>query len=126
MVDDRCREAGLERGAQLGFVVHEAAAGAAQRVGRPDDQRVVVLGGKRDAGFHVGDDDARRHRLADLEHLALEALAVFGQLDRVERRAEQFDRIALEDAGLGEFDRHVQAGLTAQRRQAARPAARAR
>ena len=72
---------------------------------------------KRDAGLDVGDDDALRHRLADLDHLALEALAVFGQLDRVERRAEQLDGVALQDAGFGEFDREVEPGLPAQRRQ---------
>ena len=98
LVDDRRRQAAGQRGAQLGLVVHEPAAGAAQRVGRPHDQRVVVLGGKRHAGFHVGDDDARRHGFADLDHLGLETLAVFGELDRFERRAEQLDVVALEDA----------------------------
>ena len=57
------------------------------------------------------------HRFADLEHLALEALAVFGEPDRLDRRAEQLDAVALEHAGFVELDREVEAGLPAQRRQ---------
>jgi len=64
-----------------------------------------VFLGKRNAGLDVGDDDARRHRLADFDHLALEAFAIFGELDRVERRAEELDVVAFEDAGCGKFDR---------------------
>ena len=117
LIDDRRRETGCKRRAQFGFIVHEAAAGTAERVCRADDQRVVVLGGERDAGLDVGDHDARRHRLADLDHLGLEPFAIFSELDRVERRPEEFDRVALEDARRRKFNRHVQAGLAAERGQ---------
>ena len=50
LMDDARRETGRQRRAQLGLVVDEAAAGPAQRVGRPNDQRVAVVGGERDAG----------------------------------------------------------------------------
>ena len=76
-----------------------------------------MLGRERDAGLDVGHDQRVRHRLADLDHLGLEALAVFGQLDRLERRAEQLDAVALDDAGVRELDREVEPGLPAQRRQ---------
>ena len=68
--------------------------------------------------------DALRHRLADRAQQVLEQLAVLGLLDRLERRAEQPDVVALEDARVGELDGQVQAGLAAERRQqAVRPLA---
>ena len=58
-------------------------------------------------------------------HLALEALAVFGEFDRLDRRPQQLDVVALEDAGFVEFDGEVEAGLAAERRQQrVRPLAR--
>ena len=44
----------------------------------------------------------RRVRLADPVEQVAERLAVLGHLDRLERRPEQADRVALEDAGLGQ------------------------
>ena len=58
-----------------------------------------------------------RHRLADLDHLGFEALAVFGELDRVERRAQQLDVVLFDHARVGELDREIQPGLAAERRQ---------
>ncbi len=126
LMDQAGRQSRVERFAQLRFVVDDAAAGSAERVRRPNDQRIAFAFGKGDAGLDVGDDLALGHRLADLDHLALEALAVFGQLDRLDRRAEQFDAVSFEDAGFVELDGKVQPGLAAQRRAAGRRAARAR
>ncbi len=117
LVDQRGLEPGLQGGAQLGLVVHHAAAGAAQRVGRPHHQRVARLAREVDAVIGVGDDPRGGHRLADLQHPGLEQLAVFGHLDGLERRAQQLDAVLREHAGLGQLDRQVEPGLAAQGRQ---------
>ncbi len=72
---------------------------------------------KRDALLDVRDDHAFGDRLADFDHFFFEALAVFGELDRVDRRTEQFDAVLLEDTGVVQFDREIQSGLAAERRQ---------
>ena len=43
-----------------------------------------------------------------------ERLAVLGHPDGLERRAEQADVVALEDAGLGERHRQVERGLATE------------
>ena len=58
-----------------------------------------------------------RHVEADLAHRVLEQLAVFGDLDRVDRRADQLDAVLLEHAVLGELDREVERRLAADGRQ---------
>ena len=60
------------------------------------------------------DDRARRIRLADPVEQVAEGLAVLGHPDRLERRPEQPDVVALEDAGLGQRHREVQRGLAAE------------
>ena len=62
----------------------------------------------------VLDDAARRVGLADPVEQVAEGLAVLGHPDRLERRAEQPDRVAVEDAGLGQGRREVERGLAAQ------------
>ncbi len=51
--------------------------------------------------------------LADLLHLALEALAVFGEANRFDRRAEQFDAVPFQHARFVELDGEVEPGLAA-------------
>ena len=60
------------------------------------------------------DDEARRVRLADPVEQVAERLAVLGHPDRLERRAEQADRVALEDARLGHRGDQVERGLAAE------------
>ena len=106
----------------------DAAAGPAERERRPDDRRQAdrrerLVG--RGVALRLGralDDDARRVRLADPVEQVAERLAVLGHPDRLERRAEEADRVALEDAGLGHRGRQVERGLAAEPgQQALRP-----
>ena len=60
------------------------------------------------------DDRARRVRLADPIEQVAERLAVLGHPDRLERRPEEPDRMALEHAGLGQRRRQVERGLAAE------------
>ena len=55
-----------------------------------------------------------RVRLADPVEQVAERLAVLGHPDRLERRAEQADRVALEDARVGHRGRQVERGLAAE------------
>ena len=118
---DRARaQAGPDDLAVGGLGLDDAAAGAAERVGRPDDRRqadrverhlrrVLAL-----LGRGALDDEAGRVRLVDPVEQVAERLAVLGHVDGLERRAEQADRVALEDAGLGEGRREVEGRLAAQ------------
>ena len=60
------------------------------------------------------DDEARGVGLVDPVEQVAERLAVLGHVDRLERRAEQADRVALEDAGPGHGRGEVQRRLAAQ------------
>ncbi len=50
---------------------------------------------------------------ADLAHRVFEEQAIFGLLDGVDFRADQFDAVLIEHAGLGQFDGEIQTGLAA-------------
>ena len=54
---------------------------------------------------------------ADLPHRVLEQQTVFGLLDGVDFGADQFDAVALEHAGFGQFDGKIQRGLSAYGRE---------
>ena len=111
--------------AKLAFVLRDAAAGAAQRIGRAHDDRVAVLVREIDGRLDVVHDHGVDARLADGEHHVLEVLAVLGAADGVDLRAQQLHVVLLEDALFIELHREVQAGLAAQRgEQAVRPLAR--
>src|SRR6185295_8600080 len=98
-------------------VVGRAAPLAAEREARPDDEREAdrhrdlarLLEARRIA--------ALRHLEPDLLHRLLEQQPVLAQTQRLDRRAEHLDAVALERAALGERDRQVDAGLPADRRQ---------
>ncbi len=105
------------------FGLDDAAAGAAERERRPDDRRqadgregrvgrAVTLGLGR-----ALDDVARGVWLADPVEQVAERLAILGHPDRLERRPEQPDRMALEDAGIGHRRGQVERGLAAEPRQ---------
>ena len=60
---------------------------------------------------------ALRHLDADLAHRVAEEQAVFGDLDRVDRRANQLDVVLVENAALVQRDRQVERRLAADGRQ---------
>ena len=62
-------------------------------------------------------DAALRHVEADLAHRVLEQLAILGDLDRLDRRADQLDVELVERAGGGEIHREVERRLAADGRQ---------
>src|SRR3972149_1428507 len=59
----------------------------------------------------AGAAGARRQRLAEVGGEAAEEVAVLGAADRLDRRAEDADGVLIEDAGVGEGDGEVKAGL---------------
>ena len=102
------------------FRLDDPAAGAAQREGRPDDGRQPDLLERPVRGLFTLrgrqplDDRARRVRLVDPIEQVAERLAVLGHPDRLERRPEQADVVALEDARLGEGRGQVEGRLPAE------------
>ena len=98
-------------------VVGDAAAGAAERVARPDDRRQADLGQGGRRLRQAAHDHAARHLEADALHRVPEQLAVLGLRDRLARSADQLDAVALERAVLGERPRQIERGLTAHGRQ---------
>ena len=76
---------------------------------------IAVFRGETQAAFDVGDELRARRFEADLPHRVLEQQAVFGLLDGVDFRADQFDAVAIEHAGFGQFHGKIQRGLSAHR-----------
>ena len=108
-------QSSIERFAQLRLVVDHPAAGAGKRVGWAHDERIAGSAGEGEAFVDHGDDRTFGDGLADLEHFEFEALAVFGESNRLDGRAEHLDVITRQYAGFVEFDGEIQTGLTAQR-----------
>ena len=112
----RCGERVAHHLAQLGLVVGETAARAAQREGRTQHHRIT------DSVSHLGrlldrhGDLRLDHRLAQRFAQLFEQFAVLGALDRLERGAQNLDLALLENALLGQLHREVQARLSAQSR----------
>ncbi len=108
-----------------GLGLDDAAAGAAERERRADDgrqaDRVEGFLGRARALLRgrAFDDEARGVGLAEPVEEVTERLAVLGHVDRLERRAEQADRVTLEDARAGHRRHQVQRGLAAQAREQA-------
>ena len=119
LVHRRGVEAGLGHAVVLFAVVGDAAARAAQGVGRTDDDGEFAADERdRLAGFLEGLDHARARDVeADFQHQLLELLAIFAALDGVFLRADQFHAVLGEDAGAGELEGKVQRGLTSERRE---------
>ena len=69
------------------------------------------------ASASVRGEAALRHVEADRAHRVLEQLPILGDLDRLDRRANQLDVVLLERAGVREIDRQVERRLAADRRQ---------
>ena len=102
------------------FRLDDPAAGAAQRERRPDDGRQPDLLERPVRGLFTLrgrqplDDRAWRVRLADPFEQVAERLAIFGHADRLERRPEQADVVALEHTRLREGRGQVEGRLPAE------------
>src|SRR5690606_36048164 len=96
------------------LVVGKAASAAAHGVRRPHDDGIPHLAGKSQRLFDAVNDRALRHGFADLFHGEFEKLAVFGRLDRRERRAEEPHPKAVQYPCLGQCHGQIEAGLAPQ------------
>ncbi len=113
-MDEARVQSRIEHRAQLRVVRNDAPARAGQRVSGADDQRISCRFRKRHALLDIGDDRALGDGFADLLHLELKALPVFGEPNRFDRRTEQLDAVARKYARLIELDGEIEAGLAAQ------------
>ena len=114
LVDQAFIQAAVGDRLELFHVVDEAAAGAAHRVGRTDDDR--ELDGLKDLfGFLVASGDGAPGAFhADRLHRVLEGLSVFAFLDGVELNAYDLHVVFRQDAFLGQVGGKVQGHLTAK------------
>ncbi len=110
-------EAALGEYSQLFDVVGDAAADAAERERRANDERKAQRPGQLDGLRQAPGEPALRHIEADRPHRVLEELAILGNLDRLDRGANQLDAEAVERAGGGQIDGQIEAGLPADGRQ---------
>ena len=116
LVHGRERKGVAHHLAQFGLVVGETAARAAQREGRAQHHRIADLLGHRHGLLDRHGDVRRKHRLAQRLAQLLEQLAVLGALDRLERRAQNFDLALFQNALLGQLHGEIQTRLSAQPR----------
>ncbi len=100
---------------QLFAGVGEATAGAAEGVGRPDDEGIDALAGYLFELLFCLDAPGFRNWLADAVHQRAELLAVLRFADGAERRAEKLDAELLQDAVVGKLRRQVEARLPPER-----------
>jgi len=107
----------LDDGDELVLVVGNAAAGAAQREGRPDDGRKTDHRLHLQRFLHAVRERRARAGKADFFHRLLEFLAVLGLVDRLAFRADHLDAVLLEHAVAREIERAIQPRLPAHRRQ---------
>ena len=99
---------------QGGLVVGDAAAGAPQGIGGPDDDRIADAPGELHRGLHALHHVAGDAGLANGLHGVLEALAVLRLADGLRAGAQQAHAVLLQDALLVEVHGQVQPGLAAQ------------
>ena len=98
-------------------VVRDAAADAAHRERRPDDGREAGVVDKDERLLERSGHPAARHLDADLAHGIAEQQAIFGDLDGLDRRANELDVVLVEDAALVQGNREIERRLAAHRRQ---------
>ena len=98
-------------------LVGDAAAGAAERERRPDDERQPDLGARLLGLAHRVGEAAARHAQADLVHGRAELEPVLGAPDRRGVGADHLDLPEVEHAGVLEVHGEVERRLPAERRQ---------
>ena len=94
--------------------IRDAAAGAAQGIGRTDNNRVTDLRGDLQRLLHRGGGGGRNYRLSHLFQGLTEALAVLGALDALDIRAEKPYAVLLQGSVTAELHGEGQAGLAAE------------
>ena len=99
---------------QAGLVIGDAASGAAQGVGRADNDRVADGSGKGHRILHALHHVAHHAGLADGFHGVLEALPVLRLADGFGRGAQQPYAVLLQDPLLMQVHGQIQSGLPAQ------------
>ena len=113
-IHTRVHNAGRGDLTQLLPRVGDAAACAAERVRRTDDDRQADFPGKLDRVLHRVDDLGCDAWLADLFHRVLEHLAVLGLGNGLGLRAEELDTHLVKKAALAQLHGEVQASLAAE------------
>src|SRR6185295_10155714 len=106
-------QAPFDEVAELLDVVGDAAADAAERERRPDDQREAEGAREIDRLRQRTGQAALRHVEPDRTDRVLEQQAILGDLDRLDRGANQLDLKSVEHAGPGEIDGKIETGLSA-------------
>ena len=99
---------------QIGAVVADAAAAAAQSKSGAHDDRVADFLGKCQRVLQCIDDFGRNHWLADGFHGIFKHLAIFCFVDRIRVCAQQHYIMFLQEPGFGQLHRKGQARLPAQ------------
>ena len=94
--------------------VGHTAAGAAQGVGRPQDDGIAQVPRRGQDLFHGVAGAAFQHRLADFPHEFPEEVPVLCAADGLQGRAQEPDVVLFQHAGLGQGHGQVEAGLAAQ------------
>ena len=102
---------------ELGLVIGDPAAGAAQREAGTDDRRQAGAFEHRKRLVHRIGDAAARAFEPDLVHRLAETLAVLGLVDRIGIGADHLHAVFLESAVVEQRQRAVERGLPAHRRQ---------
>ena len=117
LVDRRDVQCAGQQLIELLRVVHHGRPRPTERERRPDAQRETELLRGLLALEEALRRGLRRHRHADFAHQLAEALAVLGDVDRVDVDPDHLHPILLPDAHLLAGDREVQRGLAAHRGQ---------
>ena len=113
----RKTETVLKNLAELCRIMCNTAAGAAQRVGRTQNNREADLFCEFYTVFHVLNDIGGCDRLADLLHGFLEHLAVLCLFNGQSRCSEELYAVSFQKSGFCKLHAKVQSGLSAQCRE---------
>ena len=107
--------AGIERQGdgfgKLFVIVGDGAAGAAERKGGPNDNRVAELVGKAQGIVRITDQRRHRHIQADFAAGILELETILGHFDGPQGGADQLHPVSLENAAFGQFHGKIQTCL---------------
>ena len=106
-------EAAAENLQQLFPVIGDAAAGAAERERWTNHHRKTDLAGEVETIFEVIHQRRFGHIETDFGHGVFEEQPVFRHLDGPELRANQFDVVFLQHAGIGQLYCQIKRGLSA-------------
>ena len=101
---------------KLFLIVGNAAARAAECVRGANNQRIADFPCKVNRAVNILDYCRFGNRFADSLHKLFKQFAVFGFLNRLNRRAEQFDVVFFQNSALGELHGEIKSCLSAERR----------